>query len=94
MVFDDFIFFFLGLSASLPSRVFLALGIGWISFKGYKIIIDTLISEFLTNYHAIPVALFKLLSLAGFTDGFGLVLGAFAAKSAIYGVKTLGALSS
>lgn len=85
--------FFSGLAVSLPSRVFLALGIGWISFAGYQTLIETLITQFITQYNSMPVVVYQLLSLAGFTDGIGVLLGAFAAKGAIYGVKVLGNVS-
>ncbi len=78
------------LASSLPSKVMLAMGVGWVSFEGYKTLIDTLISEMMTNYNSIPATMYQLLSLAGFTDGLGIILGAFAAKGAIYGVKVLG----
>lgn len=78
------------LANSLPSKVMLAMGVGWISFEGYKVLIDNLISELITNYNSIPSTMYQLLSLAGFTDGLGVILGAFAAKGAIYGVKVLG----
>lgn len=85
--------FFAMLAASLPSRVLLALGVGWVSFQGYQVIIEGLVSGLITNYNSMPAAIYQLLSLAGFTDGLGMVLGAFAAKAAIYGVKTLGSVT-
>jgi hypothetical protein len=82
--------FFASLALSLPSRILTALGIGWLSYEGYKTIIDSLVTKFMNSYNSIPSAIYQLLSLAGFTDGLGLVLAAFAAKAAIYAIKTLG----
>jgi hypothetical protein len=82
--------FFASLALSLPSRVLTALSIGWVSYEGYKNIIDDLVTKFTDNYNSMPSAIYQLLSLAGFTDGLGLILAAFAAKAAIYGIKTLG----
>lgn len=82
------------LSQSLPAKVFAALGIGWVSFESYQTIIDNLINDIITNYNSIPAAAYQILSLAGFTDGIGILLGAFAAKSVLFGLKTLGNVSA
>ena len=82
--------FFASLALSLPARVLTAVGVGWVSYSGYKIIIDNLVTMFSDNYNSIPVAIYNLLGLAGFTEGIGIILGAFAAKAAIYSIKVLG----
>jgi hypothetical protein len=85
--------FFASLAASLPSRVLLALGVGWLSFTGYQTLMTTLINQFMQSYNTMPADLYQLFSLAGFTDGLGILLGAFSAKAAIYGIKVLGNVS-
>ena len=75
---------------TLPSRVLAALGIGWVSYEGYKTLVDELITQLMASYNAMPIAVYQLLSLAGFTDGLGILLGAFAARASLFAVSQLG----
>ncbi len=75
---------------TLPSRVLAALGIGWVSYEGYKTLVDELITQLMASYNAMPIAVYQLLSLGGFTDGLGILLGAFAARASLFAVSHFG----
>lgn len=84
---------FLGLSASLPSRVLSALGIGWLTYTGLSTVLGSLISTTMAKWNAIPAAIYQLLSLAGFTDAVGIVTAAMVTRVAIAALPRLGKLS-
>ena len=86
----SFFSFFVALAATLPARVCIALGVGWVSYAGYKTLLDQFVTDAVLQYNYLPADLYNLFGLAGFTDGFGIILGAFSAKAAIFGVRMLG----
>lgn len=78
------------LSATLPSRVLSALGIGFVSMQAYKPLIDGLISSVVSQWSAMPVAVIQLFNIGGLTNGIGMLLSAYTAKAALLSIQYLG----
>ena len=77
---STFVAMFVGLAASLPSRILMSLGMGFVSFIGFGAIYAQIQSAVIAAWGGIGGASMQILSLAGFNTALGIVLGAFAAK--------------
>lgn len=78
----------------LARKVLLSLGIGWVVFSGYKLVIDQVKSQVVSYWGAMPSDVISVLSMSGFGDAFGIVLGAFAYRAAMMAAGHLGKVTS
>lgn len=82
--------FFAQMAVSLPQRVLVSLGMGFISYKGFDTLVSNLTTAVISHYDNLPTDLYQILSFAGFTDGIGILLGAHSARAALFSVEVLG----
>jgi cell division protein FtsX len=66
---------------TLPGTICAALGVGWLTSQGLKFALDGIASQVLDSANSLPSDLYGVLSLAGFIDFIGIILGCIAAKS-------------
>jgi len=85
--------FLFGIAGSLATRILLALGIGLVSYSGFKVALDSLRTKIETEWSQGGVV-FDMLYLAGMGEAVGIILAAFAAKGAMYAVNKFGKVAS
>jgi len=86
--------FFGSLATTLPSRILAALGIGFISSAGLGVAVNSLVSQATSSWSGLSGVSLQMLSLAGFTTGFGMILGAMTARAALTALTKLGKLAA
>lgn len=79
----------LNLIGSIPGRIFSVLGIGWMTYGTYKIAVDGLVNSVISSVNSIGGTIYQLAALAGFIDGFGIILGAVTALGVLKSVDKL-----
>ncbi len=84
---------FLSLAAMTPGRVLAALSIGWLTFTALTALVNTVVTNTMAQWSAMPAAIYQLASLAGFTDAVGIITGAMVARVALVSVPVLGKIS-
>ena len=85
------IFAFMGsLAVSLPSRVLASLGLGFVSFAGYTAVIDQLVGDFVSRWSSMGSDVIAYATLAGFTQGFGVILGALVVRGSLASLSVIG----
>jgi len=85
--------FFGSLSSSVPSKVLSALGMGFISMAGFGVLVESMVSLAVDNWNSVGGVVLQMASLSGFTTGFGIILGAMIARSALTGLTQLGKIT-
>lgn len=80
-------------SASLGSKVLASLGMGFVSFAGYAVVISQLISTAQSYWSGFAGDTLAYLSLAGFPTGFGIVLGCIVTRSTLTSLTSLGKIA-
>lgn len=78
---------------SAPSRMLAALGMGFVSYAGYALIVDQLIVTIQSNWSNIGVDIISFMTLAGFTTGFGIILGCVVTRLALTQIQSLAKIS-
>lgn len=81
----------LWLSAMIPTlvgKVLAALGFGLITLTGLETVTDILLSQVTSSVGGIPTDILQLLNLAGMSTGLNMLLGAMAARFALYMLTT------
>lgn len=68
-------------------RVLAVLGFGFIAYEGFDTVIDSLITDAITNWQGMGANVLTLLNMAGFSDALGYILGAVSTKAAISATK-------
>lgn len=81
--------FLLGIIGTLAGRVLLSLGIGWISYAGVAVALDAVRGHITTAWSGTSPVL-NIMWLAGMGEAVGVLLAAFAVRSAFYGIARLG----
>lgn len=85
--------FLLGIVGTLAGRVLLSLGIGWISYAGVSVALDAVRGHIVAAWSgSSPV--FEIMFLAGMGEAVGVLLAAFAVRSAFYGISRLGKVAA
>jgi len=59
------------------SKIMVALGLGFITYKGFETAFDMITNYVVSNFNSIPSDAFNLLMMAGTGQALGIVLGAF-----------------
>lgn len=83
----------LAIIGPVAKRLLASLGIGWVVYSGYKLAVDHIKSEVVSLWGAIPGDIMSFLSLAGFGEAFGIILGALAFRASMLAVSQLGKLT-
>lgn len=85
--------FLLGIVGTLAGRVLLSLGIGFISYAGISAALDGVRGHIETSWAATGAPM-NILFMAGMGEAVGILLAAFAVRSAFYGIARLGRVVS
>jgi cell division protein FtsX len=83
----------MGIAGSVAKRVLLSLGIGFITFVGLSAAMDSMKSQVLAAWGAMPASVIQYLSLAGVGIALGIVLGALATRVSMVSLSKLGKVS-
>lgn len=85
--------FLLSIVGTLAGRVLLSLGIGWISYAGVSAALDAVRGHIVTAW-SVSSPVFEIMFLAGMGEAVGVLLAAFAVRSAFYGISRLGKVAA
>lgn len=85
--------FLLGIVGTLAGRVLLSLGIGFISYAGIAAALDGVRGHIVSSWSATSAPM-NILFMAGMGEAVGILLAAFAVRSAFYGIARLGRVVS
>ena len=78
----------------LARRVLSSLGIGWVVYSGYTLIIEQIKTQVSSYWGAMSADMLALMSLAGFGEAFGIILGALAYRGAVLALGHLGRVAT
>lgn len=70
-------------------RVLASLGIGFAVYVGLDTLYDSLVSDITTNLNSAHYVILQMLSLAGFIDAIGIILGAISARIALIPLRRI-----
>lgn len=73
----------LNLTTSIAGRALLALGFGYVTFKGFDIGIGWLLQQIKDNMNGLPVEILQFLAFLWVDKAIGMVFSAYAAAAAI-----------
>lgn len=76
--------FLMGMAGPLAMRVLMTIGFTAISFTGVQAVFDGLVTAAQGYWSSLPVAVLQLGSIMGIPEGFGIILGAYAARLALW----------
>lgn len=74
---------FLMLLPSVVGRVMIALGVGYVSYVGFGVAIDTLYSQIKSNFSGMPVEVINFLGYCWVDKAIGMMFSAFVAAHLI-----------
>lgn len=80
-------------ASSFGSKVLASLGMGFVSFAGYAVVVNALVSSAQTAWNGIGGDTLVYLSLAGFPTGFGIILGCIVTRTTLQSISSLGKIS-
>lgn len=64
--------------SSIVTRVFIALGIGILSYSSMQYVLDRIKEWILETFNGMPIDLYNLFLMAGFGEALGYIFGAYA----------------
>lgn len=73
----------------IPARVLGGLGFGWATYAGYSAAVESFIGSAVSSIQSTGGVLYSILSMTGFIDGFGIILGAISARAALQFIDKL-----
>ena len=83
----------INLASTLPGRVLIAMGMGFVTYSGYSVFVGYLITAVTGIYNNIPSTILQIMSLAGFGQALGIILGAMSSVAALKAMPHLGKIS-
>lgn len=72
----------LSLFTFLPTRVLTMMGFGWVTYQAFDDGVNNLVGSALSSLGGMNGTAYSILSLTGFIDAVGILLGAIVARSA------------
>ncbi|GEM_PF-6815724 len=78
----------------IPGRVLFSLGFGVLTFTGYKVAVDSIVSSVVNSVNSLPTEIYNIAALGGFVTGFGIVLAAIVARAGLLFLDRFGKISS
>jgi len=83
----------LAMAGPLAVRVLAALGVGWVSYAGYQLVVTAVVSSVGGLWGGLPAAVAGLSGLLGLTTAVGVMVGGVSARVAlVVANKVLGKL--
>lgn len=79
--------FLLSMVSSLAHRVLSSLGIGLLSYVAIKSLMTSVTAAIVSNYGAMTGLPLALSNLAGFGDGFGILISALTIRASLTAIK-------
>lgn len=79
--------FFLTLIPSLIGRILIALGVSYVTYKGFNVSIDWLLAQIKTNFAGMPVEVAGLLGYLWVDKAIGMIFSAFSAALVIRSIS-------
>jgi hypothetical protein len=73
----------LSLTTSIAGRALLALGMGYVTYKGFDVGVGWLLQQIKDNMNGLPVEIVQFLAFLWVDKAIGMVFSAYAAASAI-----------
>ncbi|MDO4227547.1 DUF2523 domain-containing protein [Neisseria sp.] len=61
----------------IVAKIFIALGLTFVTFGGYMVGLDWLKEYIVSNFENMPSAVFQLVMMAGFGHALGIIFGAY-----------------
>lgn len=77
------------ISVPIVKRVFLALGIGVVTFIGLDVVFNQILQSAQSSWGAIPSAVAGMMGLAGIPDAIGIIFGALTTRLSMIQLKQL-----
>lgn len=71
------------LLAWFGGKLILALGLSFVTYKGFQLALNALRSYVINHFSSLPADIYQLLMMAGFGQAIGIIFGAFAFKAAM-----------
>lgn len=84
----------LAAAAPLAKRVLVSLGIGWVSYAGITAALGAVQNQIISYWGSMSADVSNILSLFGFGESLGIILGGMAARAALMAVDRLGKVTS
>jgi hypothetical protein len=81
------------LASTLPGRIMVALGIGWVTYAGLGAVVSTIVSGIQAQFSGIGAQALQVLTLAGVPQAAGIICGAYTARAALMTIPHLGKIS-
>lgn len=81
---------FIALAVTIPGRVLVGLGIGWLSYASLTALVNQLVGTATNAYLSLSGFIYSLLSLAGFTNALGIITAAMVTRASLIGITRLG----
>lgn len=78
----------------LAKQVLFMLGVGWVTYEGYGLIVDQVASQMVGYLGGLPSSVFRIASLLGVVEALGITLGALSARAALLAVGRLGKVTA
>lgn len=78
----------LSIAASMVGRVLLALGIGYVTYKGVGTTTDFLVSQIKTNMAGLPSEVLDFLAFCWVDKGLGMIFSTWTACTAVTGLAS------
>lgn len=72
-----------------PATVLGSMGIGWLSFEGYKAAVLAFSNTASASVNSMTGTTYQIADMAGFIDAFGIILSAIVGRAAIVGLDRL-----
>lgn len=86
--------FLLSLAWPLAKKVLVALGIGWATYEGLSVLAGAVQTQVISAWGQLGGTTLQLLSLGGWPQAVGILLGALAARAALLAVGKLTKVTS
>lgn len=84
----------LAMVAPIVGKILLYLGVGWITFSAYSVLMDQAETYVVTKIGGIGAETLAYITMAGFIDGIGYVLAAIGIRAALNAIPKFGRLTS
>lgn len=78
----------------LLSEVFLAVGIGFVTYAGVRGVLDKIMAFIATNLNGLPSDVWSILALAGLGQCLTIITSAYVSKAVLWGLTVSGTLVS
>jgi len=83
-----------GLAWPMAKKILTMLGIGWLTYEGLTAVAGQAQGYVISNFGSLPASMLQVLSLSGFAESVGIILGAVTARLSFTVLQRLGKLTT